>query len=270
MPSTCVKGLKTVPRTTETAESLGVQLPTISIHQPAVTQRKKPAIVICPGGSYSGLAIDKEGHDTARWLNSLGITGVVLKYRLKDYGQPAPCDDVQRAIATVRHRAAELGIDPEKIGVLGYSAGGHLASTAGTHFQESEIQGDKVASRPDFMILVYPVISMDETITHGGSRMNLLGRDPAEDLIESYSNELQVTKSTPPTFIVHSADDQVVPIENSLRMKRALQESSVPVELKVYETGGHGFGLVSQSIPASEWPLRCQEWLRKQGFIHAH
>jgi acetyl esterase/lipase len=246
----------------------GIREPTITIHRATGDDRSDTAVVICPGGGYAGLAYDKEGHDTARWLNSLGVTAVVLKYRCGEYGQPAPRDDVQRAIATVRHQADEMGVAADRIGVLGYSAGGHVASTAGTHFAEVEIDGPSVSSRPDFMILVYPVISMDAEITHGGSRQNLLGKQPSDALVEEYSNELQVTRETPPTFLVHAADDRAVPLENSLRMMRALEQAGVPVELALYEHGGHGFGLVADPIPAAQWPARCETWLRERGLLN--
>ena len=244
-----------------------IKEPTISIHCPTGKRRTRSAVVICPGGGYVGLAYDKEGHDTARWLNSLGVTAVVLKYRAREYGQPAPGDDAQRAVATVRRRAADLQIDPDKIGIMGYSAGGHVASTAGTRYRDFEIDDEKVSSRPDFMLLVYPVISMDDAITHRGSQVGLLGKNPSTELIETYSNDRQVTMQTPPTFLVHAADDTSVPLENSLRMMRALKKAGVPVELALYERGGHGFGLETEPIPAAQWPLRCEQWLRRQGFL---
>ena len=238
--------------------------PTISIHR---ANGSKSAIVICPGGGYSGLAYDKEGHDIARWLNSLGVTGVVLKYRVKDYGQPAPGQDAQRAIALVRSRAEELELDPKQIGIMGFSAGGHVASTAGTRFCEFELDKKSFSSRPDFLILVYPVISMEKTVTHLGSRNGLLGTDPSAELVKEFSNDLHVTKDTPPTFLVHSADDRAVPIANSMRMLRALQKAGIPSESAFYEKGGHGFGLVTEEIPASEWPSRCKAWLRNRGML---
>ena len=169
----------------------------------------------------------------------------------------------------MRSRAAELGVDPDKIGVMGFSAGGHVASTAGTHFRDVEIKGKKVSSRPDFMLLIYPVISMDTSITHRGSRDGLLGTSPSDELVREYSNDLQVTGDTPPTFLVHAADDGAVPIENSLRIMRALQKNKVPAEMAVYEHGGHGFGLVFDPIPAAQWPLRCEKWLQRQGLLEA-
>lgn len=245
----------------------GICEPTISIHRATGENRSDTAVVVCPGGGYAGLAYDKEGHDTARWLNSLGVTAVVLKYRCREYGQPAPRDDAQRAIATVRRRAQELRVAADRIGIMGFSAGGHVASTAGTRFRDFEIVGQTVSSRPDFMILIYPVISMEAAITHGGSRLGLLGENPTDELVEKYSNDRQVTAETPPTFLVHAADDRAVPLENSLRMMRALEDAGVPVELALYEHGGHGFGLVAEPIAATAWPRRCEAWLRKRGLL---
>jgi acetyl esterase/lipase len=242
-----------------------VQSPTIAIHRPPADRNNGRAVVICPGGGYGILAIDKEGHDVARWLNSLGITGIVLKYRLKEYGHPAPLADVQRAISTVRHRAEKLGIDPAKIGVMGFSAGGHVASTAGTHFHTGrpDIADpiDRTSNRPDFMILVYPVITMQPGAGHDGSRRNLLGENPGQELIDNYSNDQQVTDQSPPTFLVHTADDPVK-IENSVLMFRALQGHRVAVEFAIYARGGHGYGLGNSGQDVDEWPQRCAAWLK--------
>ena len=244
-----------------------IQTPTISIHRPA-TENTGTAVVICPGGGYGGLAIDKEGYDVARWFASLGVTGVVLKYRVNDYGHPAPRDDVQRAIRTIRHRAKELGVSPQRIGVMGFSAGGHLASTAGTHFEAGNPQADdpidRESSRPDFMILVYPVISFRAPVGHAGSARNLLGADPDEALIDEYSNETRVTADTPPTFLVHTIDDPVK-VENSIVFFRALKQQDVPVSFAVFPTGGHGYGLGVNGGDVANWPKRCEEWLEGRG-----
>ena len=244
-----------------------IQTPTISIHRPA-TENTGTAVVICPGGGYGGLAIDKEGFDVARWFASLGVTGVVLKYRVNDYGHPAPRDDVQRAIRTIRHRAKELGVSPQRIGVMGFSAGGHLASTAGTHFEAGNPQADdpidRESSRPDFMILVYPVISFRAPVGHAGSARNLLGADPDEALIDEYSNETRVTADTPPTFLVHTIDDPVK-VENSIVFFRALKQQDVPVSFAVFPTGGHGYGLGVNGGDVANWPKRCEEWLEGRG-----
>ena len=234
------------PRQNRWVTQIGV--PTLTFYPLTPEQSAQAAVVICPGGGYSGLAIDKEGHDVARWLNSLGVTAVVLKYRVKDYGQPAPRDNVQRALAELRSRAPELGVKPDRIGVMGFSAGGHVASTGATHFRDFELDGATVSSRPDFAILVYPVISMDAAVTHGGSRQGLLGELPSPELVGEYSNELQVTAETPPTFLVHALDDTAVPFENSLRFYRALQQHKVRAKLFTCERGGHGFGLVESPV----------------------
>ena len=242
-----------------------VQHPTLSIYSAGV--RSGAAVVICPGGGYSGLALDKEGHDIARWLNSLGIMGVVLKYRLSDYGHPAPRQDVQRAIRTIRQRAEALQIDPGRIGVMGFSAGGHLASTAGTHFQAGNPDAadpvNRVGSRPDFMILGYPVISFDPEIAHAGSRNSLLGTTASAVLDAEYSNETRVTPQTPPTFLFHSLDDSAVKLENSLRFYRALQGYEIPTQLEIFSAGGHGYGLGIGGGEVTAWPGRCASWLEK-------
>ncbi|MCB9938528.1 MAG: alpha/beta hydrolase [Planctomycetaceae bacterium] len=201
------------------------------------------AIVICPGGGYGGLVTGGEGHGIAQWLNQHGITGVVLEYRLPT-GRPfVPLLDAQRAIRTVRANAKDWDVDPTRVGIMGFSAGGHLASTAGTHFDAGNATAkdpvDRVGCRPDFMILVYPVITMDET-THRGSRNNLLGATPNEALIELFSNEKQVTTHTPPTFLAHAVDDKPVPIENSRAFYKALQTHNVPSKLLELPSGGHG------------------------------
>lgn len=201
------------------------------------------AIVICPGGGYGGLVTGGEGHGIAQWLNGHGITGVVLEYRLPA-GRPfVPLLDAQRAIRTVRANAKDLGVDLTRVGIMGFSAGGHLASTAGTHFDEGHADAaDKVnrlGCRPDFMILVYPVITMDDT-THRGSRNNLLGATPSEELIELFSNEKQVKAKTPPTFLAHAVDDAPVPIENSRAFYKSLQAHNVPSKLLELPSGGHG------------------------------
>ena len=249
----------------------GVTRPTVTVYLPPEANATGAAVVICPGGGYGGLAIDKEGHDIARWLNSLGVAGIVLKYRMprpelsKDQ-KPWPLQDVQRGIRLVRSRAAQLRVDPNRVGVMGFSAGGHLASTAGTHFDAGQSDsGDPIerqSCRPDFMILVYPVISLSDKIGHGGSRRNLLGDKPDEKLIQLYSNELQVTAQTPPTFLVHAKDDPVK-VENSVLFHQALQQAKVPAEIQLYEKGGHGYGLGVRGGDVATWPARCAEWMKK-------
>ncbi|MCA9188622.1 MAG: alpha/beta hydrolase [Pirellulaceae bacterium] len=244
--------------------------PTLSIYPAPADIANGAAVVICPGGGYAILAIDKEGHDIARWFNSFGVTACVLKYRLMDFGQPWPKLDVQRAIRTVRQRAESLRVDPQRIGVMGFSAGGHVASTAATHFDNGDANAsdpiDRVSCRPDFSILVYPVISMDATISHGGSRKNLLGDDPSDDLVKEYSNELHVNGNTPPTFLVHTLDDGVR-VENSVRFFRALLANKVPADVAIYPRGGHGYGLGVNGGEVASWPDRCKRWLAEQGVV---
>ena len=248
--------------------------PTLTIYPPT-ENATGAAVVICPGGGYGFLAMDHEGHQVAQWLNSLGVAGFILKYRHRNsgagYGHPAPLEDVQRAIRTVRSHAKEWNIDPGRIGILGFSAGGHLASSAGTHFQKNyyELKDsiDQVSCRPDFMILVYPVISFVEWCAHTGSRRNLLGKDPEKDLVESLSNEKQVTPETPPTFLVHANDDKGVPPENSIYFYLALRKAKVPAEMHIYEAGGHGFGLGKKHTATSSWPVRCADWMHGRGLL---
>jgi acetyl esterase/lipase len=229
------------------------------------------AVVICPGGGYAHLA-DHEGRPVAQWLNTLGIKAFVLKYRLgpSGYRHPAMLQDAQRAIEYVRSHAKELGIDPAKIGIMGFSAGGHVASSAGTHFSPGDPNAAdplaRVSSRPDFMILIYPVITMGE-FAHGGSRKNLLGDHPPQELIDLMSNEKQVTRETPPAFLVHTENDATVPVENSLQFAAAMRKAGAGVELHVFQTGPkHGYGLAAGDPVVGIWPKLCESWLRVRGF----
>lgn len=228
------------------------------------------AIVIFPGGGYARLSDVKEGSDVAKWLNTLGISAFVVKYRLgMRYHQPNPLLDAARAVRTVRARANEWNIDTNRIGILGFSAGGHLASTLGTHFDagkpDDKDEIERVSSRPNVMVLLYPVITMGE-FTHTGSKKNLLGENPTPDLIKQYSNEFNITKDTPPTFLVHTMTDAGVPVENSMMFSAALRKAGVPFELHLYERGPHGFGLASNDPVLSSWPGRCADWLSLHGF----
>lgn len=248
-------------------------IPTLTPYFPSKEKATGAAIVVCPGGGYSHLA-DHEGRPIAEWLNTLGITAFVLKYRLGPrYHHPAPLLDAGRAIRTVRARATEWQLDPNRIGILGFSAGGHLASSAGTHFDAGPAGAadpiERVSSRPDLMILIYPVITMRE-FTHAGSRRMLLGDNPPEDLVKLLSNDEQVTKETPPAFLVHTADDPGVPVENSLRFAEALRKVRVPVEIHIYEHGPHGFGLGGKDPVLATWPQRCADWLRAHHFVPAN
>lgn len=248
-----------------------VQEPTLEVFLPARGQSTGQAVVIFPGGGYQGLAYDWEGTDTAKWFNSKGIVAVVLKYRLPISDSvvipnEAPLQDAKRAIRTVRANADKWNLQEDKIGVMGFSAGGHLASTLGTHFDSEENfetdEIDVLSARPDFMILVYPVITMTETYTHQGSRNNLLGENPDEEMIEYYSNELQVTEETPPTFLIHATDDEGVPVENSLMFYEALIETGHQPEMHIYPEGGHGFALAIGRGHLQTWTDRLYDWLK--------
>jgi acetyl esterase/lipase len=246
-----------------------VDIPTLTPYFPPKDKMTGAAIIICPGGGYAHLA-DHEGRPVAEWLNTLGVTAFVLKYRLGPrYHHPAPMQDAARAIRIVRARAAEWGLDPQRIGILGFSAGGHLASTAGTHFDSGKTEAqdviERVSSKPNLMILIYPVITMRD-MTHAGSKKNLLGDQPSPELVALLSNEEQVTKETPPTFLVHTMNDSAVPVENSLLFVSALRKAGVPFEFHLYERGPHGFGLGGKDPILATWPDRCADWLRIHGF----
>ena len=245
--------------------------PSLTLYQPAPSKATGAAIVVCPGGGYQGLA-DHEGRPIAEWLNGLGITAVVLRYRLGPANHhPAMLDDAARAIRQTRANAREWRVDPARVGIIGFSAGGHLAATVGTHFSPGDPTApdpvDRLSSRPDRLLLVYPGVSMREGITHLGSRRNLLGTDPPPDLVASLSNETQVRADTPPTFLVHTADDDIVSAENSLLFALALQRARVPVELHQFEKGPHGFGLGESGRPYAEWTALAAKWLDGQGFL---
>jgi acetyl esterase/lipase len=249
-----------------------VSNPVLDMYPAPVGKSNGTAVVICPGGGYWGLAISHEGSQIAEWLNSIGITAFVLKYRLPDNSIMAnkaigPLQDGQEAIRIIRRHAKEWNINPDKIGVMGFSAGGHLVSTLSTHFSEKVYESiDSTSARPDFSLLIYPVISMDSSITHSGSRNNLLGEKPSQELVRHFSNELQVNKRTPPAFLVHSIDDYAVPVQNSINYAMALKKFNVPCELHIYESGGHGYGLGRSSDTESSWPEACKKWLKARGF----
>ncbi len=252
--------------------SAAEDIPSIQLYQPPEGKATGAAIVVCPGGGYGRLA-PHEGHDIAVWLNSLGVTAVVLKYRLgPKYQNPAMKQDVLRAIRFTRSKAAEWKISPNRVGVMGFSAGGHLASTAATHFDVGDPNAsdpiERLSSRPDLAILCYPVITMTDPFTHKGSRQNLLGREPSQQLIDLMSNEKQVTERTPPTFLFHTEDDAAVPLENSLMFAAALRQKKVPYELHVYEHGRHGVGLALNDPALNSWPKLLENWLRARGFVN--
>lgn len=232
------------------------------------------AVVVCPGGGYGGLAMDHEGHQIVSWLNNRGINAWILRYRLgsKGYHHPVQQGDVLRAIRTVRSVAVAHGVDTDRIGVWGFSAGGHLASTAATHFDQGNPNAkdpiDRLSSRPDFAILCYPVITMDMAFTHKGSRRNLLGPNQNDEkLVELMSNEKQVTKDTPPTFIFHTTEDQAVPVRNAIEFYVGLQKYGIASELHVYQKGRHGVGLAADDPILSTWPNRLEDWLGTNGFL---
>ena len=231
------------------------------------------AVVVCPGGGYGVLASDHEGRQVAEWLNSLGVSAFVLQYRLgPGYRHPAPLQDAQRAIRMVRARGADWNVAPDRIGILGFSAGGHLASSAATHFDsgdpEAEDPVERAGSRPDFAVLCYPVISLTTVAAHSGSRRNLLGDEPDPDLTWSMSSELQVTPRTPPTFLFHTDDDPGVPVENSLLFFEAMKRAGVPGELHVFAHGRHGVGLAPDDPVLSEWPGLCARWMEGLGLLN--
>lgn len=250
-------------------KTFAVQHPELEVFMPIPYLASGQAVLICPGGGYYLQAYDWEGTEIAKWLNRRGIAAYVLKYRLP-YWSGEGCrdhvalDDAKRAMEIIRTEAMkeESTIDPEQIGVMGFSAGGHLASTLGTHFQDDE-RG--ISIRPDFMVLVYPVISSDKAIYYEGSFKNLLGDTPEAELLRYYSSELQVTEHTPPTFLVHAADDRAVPAANSIRFFEALLAHKVTAELHIYPVGGHGFALAEEEEVLSGWPDLLADWLQSQG-----
>ena len=246
--------------------------PKLTLYPVPAARANGAAVVVCPGGGYRTLASDHEEKQVAEWLNTLGVSAFVLQYRVGPrYRHPAPLADAQRALRLVRSRSREWAVDPARVGVLGFSAGGHLASTTGTHFDEGDPQSadpvERMGSRPAFLILAYPVISFTEAFAHSGSRQSLLGETPDPKLVRELSNELHVTARTPPTFLFHTADDTGVPVENSLAFFQALHAAGVPAELHVFPKGPHGVGLAPDDPALSQWPKLCGAWLRAMGFL---
>ena len=267
-------GEVTIFDTADIVRVRNVQKPDIAVFLPSKKNATGEAVVICPGGGYGILAYDWEGSDIARWLNSHGIAAFVLKYRLpgsKSNMVPhkSPLMDAQRAMRLVRYHAEKWNLDAAKVGIMGFSAGGHLASTLSTHFDAGDPENDdpveKLSCRPDFSVLVYPVVSFTKEYTHMGSRENLLGKDADPELVKHFSNELQVSKDTPPAILIHSGDDQAVPVENSIAYYHALQKQGITTELHIYPYGGHGYSLAIGQGHLSTWPDRVIEWIK---YIH--
>jgi acetyl esterase/lipase len=234
----------------------------------------KTAVVVAPGGGYEHLEWAKEGTDFAKWLNARGVTAFVLQYRLgPKYHYPVELEDAQRAIRWVRAHAAEYGVAADHVGMMGFSAGGHLTATAGTHFDEGKAgaadEVERQGSRPDFLILAYPVITLEEPAAHGGSRKNLLGTDPDPKLVALLSEETQVTKETPPTFLFATTDDKTVPVMNSVMFYSALVKAGVPVEMHLFQRGAHGVGLAAANPALSVWPDLLAKWMRERGYMAA-
>ncbi|MBX2923276.1 MAG: alpha/beta hydrolase [Chitinophagaceae bacterium] len=244
--------------------------PSLTIYLPAKEKATGAAVIVCPGGGYGMLVMGTEGHAIAQYFADHGVAAFALKYRLPDEKQMkdksiAPLQDAQRAIQLVRQRAGEWNIDTARIGIMGFSAGGHLASTAGTHFDYPVISNPQHTSlRPNFMILVYPVVSMTDKLGHGGSRRNLLGKNPSTEKIKLFSNELQVTSKTSPAFLIHAGDDKVVDVDNSIMLYEALRHHKVPAEMHIYPKGDHGFIL---QWPHDEWLGLCLKWMKSSGYL---
>ena len=249
-------------------------IPTLTVFLPPAAQAVGTGIVICPGGGYGHLAMDHEGHDVAKWLNGKGVAAFVLRYRLpaKGYRHPIPLLDAQRALRLVRSKASEWQIKTDRVGTIGFSAGGHLASTVGTHFDPGQPNAadpvDRLSCRPDFLVLGYPVIAFASAFTHRGSKNNLLGPKPDPKLVASLSNETQITKDTPPTFLFHAHDDRGVSPRNSIEFYLGLLRAKVPAEMHIYAKGGHGFGIGRKGTQAAEtWQDRFADWLRRRGLL---
>ena len=248
-----------------------VSIPTLTIYFPQKKSSGTTA-VICPGGGYIRLAIENEGADIAKWLNEYGVTVVILKYRLPndtimENKTVGPLQDVQETMRVLRRNAKEWNLNPNKIGVFGFSAGGHVASTLCTHYNDKVYDSDTTSARPDFSVLAYPVITMNEINTHTGSRKYLLGKNPDPKLVAYFSSELHVTKNTPPAFLVQAEDDKTVPVQNSIDYYTSLKNQNIPAELHIYQKGGHGFGLGKNKGTVSQWPDACIKWLKEIGMI---
>jgi acetyl esterase/lipase len=249
-----------------------VSRPEVTLYKARIPDARRAAVVILPGGSYRGVSIVKEGHDVARAFNEMGVTALVVKYRTPSERHMkqrwlGPLQDAQRAVALVRERASEWGVDPQRVGLIGFSAGGHLAATVATHFDrpaDASLRGANL--RPDFLMLIYPVISLTGELAHTGSRDNLLGPSAPEEMTQAFSLQHAVRSDMPPTFLVHTADDSTVAVGNSIRFFEALHSKGVATQLFVYPTGGHGFGL-NNPTTTDRWIDRCKQWLLSQGWL---
>jgi acetyl esterase/lipase len=248
-----------------------IDKPALTVFLPTVPNVTKTGVIVAPGGSYTHLSMDKEGFAVAHWLNERGVAAFVLKYRLgPKYHNPIELGDAQRAIRTVRANATEYGITADHLGMWGFSAGGHLAATAGTQFDMGNSAAadaiDRKSSRPDFLILAYPVITFEAPYAHAFSRENLLGDNPSPELTAKMSAELNVTRETPPTFLFSTADDQTVPVLNSVMFYTALVKAGVPVEMHLFQHGTHGAGLATENTQLSVWPSLVIKWMRERGY----
>lgn len=249
-----------------------ISRPTLTVYLPPKEKATGAAVVICPGGGYGITASGHEGADVAKKFIEMGVAAILLKYRIPNDAtminkEIGPLQDAQQAIKTTRDSAAKWGINPDRVGIIGFSAGGHLASTAGTHFTKSYIpNAGNTSLRPDFMLLIYPVISFQPSIRHSGSMENLIGKTPTEEKMKEYSNEMQVTEKTPPAFLVHASDDDAVNPMNSIVFYEALLNKKVPAELHLYQAGGHGFGLMMKNN-SEVWMERCKNWMQFNGWL---
>ena len=246
--------------------------PRITAYLPVPASATGSSVVICPGGGYAHLCEDREGEAVAEWFQGIGVAGFVLRYRISpNYHHPTPLMDAQRAIRVVRAKSSEWGLDPSRIGIMGFSAGGHLASTAGTLFDDGSASAsdptDRLSSRPDFLILAYPVITLKPPYAHMGSRKNLIGESPSDELVEQLSTETRVTSQTPPTFLMHTDADKGVPSENSVLFYLALRKAGVPAEMHIYAEGGHGIDLAKGHPTLGNWPERLRLWMQGRGLL---
>lgn len=268
-----VPGLKADagPEKDDNGRYSNIHYPSLLVHVPDPDKANGTAVIYAAGGGYVRVAVGQNGGEITRWLTSLGVTVFALKYRHADYGHPAPLQDAVRAVRTIRARAAEFGVQPDRVGIIGGSAGGHLAASAGTLFDAPEARTGAalaaVSGRPDFLVLVFPVITMQDPFAHAVSRSALLGNAPSDEQKRRLSVDEQVTASTPPTFLVHSSADTVVSVENSLFFYRAMVAAKAPIEMHLYPLGPHGSGMGGELGPTAEWPRHCETWMRFNGWL---